>query len=130
MALFSNCAQLENKADRRNDDGTYMPCGSAPSPERPNYSPPNPGRFSHKHNISSNLKRINARFGLHSYIVRRSGMKKILDFIKNKSYFMHLDQDIFIVPNIILYTTSTDIVSNMHNSTSDSQNAWDLIRKY
>jgi GR25 family glycosyltransferase involved in LPS biosynthesis len=120
---------LYTDIDRRNDDGTYMPCYSAPYPARPNYSPPNPERFAQRQSISANLRRIGARFGLHSYIVRRSGMEKILNFIKSKSYFMHLDQDIFIVPNIILYTTASDIVSNMRESPSDSANAWDLRQK-
>jgi GR25 family glycosyltransferase involved in LPS biosynthesis len=110
---------LYTDIDRRNDDGTYHTCGVAPNPGRPNYSPPNPGRFSHISYVGENFRRIGARFGTHSYIVSQNGIKKILNFVKSHNLFLHYDQDIFIVPDISLYTVRDDIVTNLKHSPSD-----------
>jgi len=113
--------------DRRNKDGTYMSCGSAPSPCRPNYTPSSNRRFAHKSLINSHFRQIGARFGTHSMIVRRGGMKKILDFIKPRGVFLNIDQDIFLTEGIKMFALTEDIVSNAFDSRSDAQSSWDLL---
>ncbi len=112
--------------DRRNNDGTYMTCGCAPSPGRPNYTPK--GRnFALVRPVGKHFKQIGSRFGTHSMIVRRSGMKKILDFIKSRGIFLNIDQEVFLTEGIQLYATTEDIVSNAFDTISDAESSWDLL---
>jgi GR25 family glycosyltransferase involved in LPS biosynthesis len=111
--------------DRRNQDGTYMTC--RPSGKyRPNYSPPNKKLFSLDKRISPHFRRIGERCGTHSMIVRRNGMKKILDFMKELNIFLPIDHEISYVGGIRMYSPCENIVSNALDVYSDILNAWDL----
>jgi GR25 family glycosyltransferase involved in LPS biosynthesis len=104
--------------DFRNGDGHYVPCtGYAP---RPNFTPTDPSKFARRENISSDFTRIGARFGAHSMIVRRSGMKKILDFIHQYSIFLPYDMDFVLPPDIKLYCLTYDVVSQLSRAISDN----------
>lgn len=60
--------------DTKNAQGNYVPCLSfAP---RPNFSPTNPTRFSQRVNVGPYFKKIGARYGAYSMIIRRSGIEK------------------------------------------------------
>lgn len=101
--------------------GNYVPCTShAP---RPNFRPSNPGRFAVNMNIGKDFKRIGNRFGAHSMIVRRSGMKKILDFIKTYNLFLPYDMDYTMPNDIKCYSLRYDVVSNFPGAISDNGGA-------
>jgi len=119
---------LFTDSDRRNGDGTHLACGCAPSPGRPNYSPKGTN-FALVRPVGPHLKQIGSRFGTHSMIVRRSGMKKILNFIKPRGIFLQIDQDVFLTEGICLYAVTEDIVSNALDAGSDTYNAWDLLNE-
>ncbi|KPK32765.1 MAG: hypothetical protein AMS24_03195 [Chlamydiae bacterium SM23_39] len=57
---------------------------------RPNFSPFNPKIFKNRKNISKDFRQIGARYGSYSYIINRSGMKKILDFFKKYKILMKM----------------------------------------
>ena len=104
--------------DTKNDRGGYVPCyGFA---WRPNYSPPNPERFYQRADVGGDFRRIGARFGAYSMIVQRSGMKKILDFIKQYQIFLPYDMDFILPPDIRLYSLTYDVVSTQPNAPSDN----------
>lgn len=104
--------------DYRNAEGNYIPCtGYAP---RPNYEPSNPSIFAKRKNISPDFTRIGARFGAHSMIIRRSGMKKILDFIQQYSIFLPYDMDFVLPSGIKLYCLTYDVVSQLPRAISDN----------
>ena len=65
---------------KKNRNGEYVPCSSYA--KRPNFSPMNSKRFKRKKNIDKDFKKIGARYGAYSFIIRRSGIKKILNFVK------------------------------------------------
>ena len=56
-------------------------------------------------------------------IVRRSGMKKILDFLKTYKIFLPFDMEFVQPDNIITYTLGYDVVSTKPNSPSDNGGA-------
>jgi GR25 family glycosyltransferase involved in LPS biosynthesis len=70
--------------------------------------------------VSPNFIRIGARWGAHSMIVRRSGMKKLLQFFKAHQIFFPYDMDFIFPIGIKLYTVIEDVVSNLPTASSDN----------
>ncbi len=104
--------------DTKNTRGEYVP--SYGFAWRPNFYPENPNQYSQRVDVSPNIKKIGSRFGAYSMIVRRSGMKKILDFLKQYHIFLPYDID-FVFPNgIQLYSARFDIVSTQPGAPSDN----------
>ena len=75
--------------------------------------------FSFKVDVSSDFRKIANRYGTHSMIIRRSGMKKILQFFKAHQIFAPYDMDLIYVPGINLFTVSDDVVGNLPHAISD-----------
>ncbi len=104
--------------DTKNRDGQYIPCSAFAW--RPNFAPDNPYKFAERKEISPNFRKIGARYGAYSMIVRRSGMKKILDFYKKYQVFLPFDMDYTLVPNIQFFTVTNDVVSTQIHALSDN----------
>ncbi len=71
-------------------------------------------------NIQGDIVKIGMRFGATSMIVRRSGMKKILDYYKKYKVYFPYDIEYFLVPGINLYALNRDIVTNIVGAESDN----------
>jgi GR25 family glycosyltransferase involved in LPS biosynthesis len=104
--------------DTINGEGNYVPCTAFAW--RPNFIPANPFKFAHRQDVGSDFRRIGARYGAYSMIVRRSGMKKLLDFFKNYSIFLPFDMDFTLPNNIALYTVLKDVVTTQPGAPSDN----------
>jgi GR25 family glycosyltransferase involved in LPS biosynthesis len=63
-----------------NNTGKYVPCLS--HARRPNFSPSHPERFAKRTEINKDFRKVGARYGMYSVIIRRSGIKKILNFTR------------------------------------------------
>ncbi|HSW87046.1 MAG TPA: glycosyltransferase family 25 protein [Rhabdochlamydiaceae bacterium] len=70
--------------------------------------------------IHGDIVKIGMRFGSASMVVRRSGMKKILDYFKTFKIYFPYDIDYFFVPGINLYAMNRDIVTNIAGGESDN----------
>lgn len=70
--------------------------------------------------INADFWKIGARWGAHSMILRRSGIKKLLQFFYAHSIFLPYDMDYILPPGIKLYTVTNDVVSNSPNAVSDN----------
>jgi GR25 family glycosyltransferase involved in LPS biosynthesis len=104
--------------DTKGQDGQYVPCLSyAP---RPNYTPQNPSRFSTRTDVNSVFKKIGARYGAYSMIVRRSGIRKILNFIKTYDIFLPYDMEFYLPNDINMYSLKYDVVSTLPKALSDN----------
>jgi GR25 family glycosyltransferase involved in LPS biosynthesis len=104
--------------DTKNQEGEYVPChGFA---WRPNYIPANPNRFYEKQNVSATFRKIGARFGSYSMIIRKSGIKKILSFLKNYQLFLPYDMEYNLPNGIRMYTVIHDVVSTEPRALSDN----------
>lgn len=104
--------------DTKNNNGTYVPCyGYA---RKPNFEPKNPTRFHQKTRISEDFTQVGARYGAYSMIIKRSGMKKILDFIKTYKIFLPYDMEFYLCNNIKLYSLNYDLVSTKIKAKSDN----------
>jgi GR25 family glycosyltransferase involved in LPS biosynthesis len=114
----------------KNNAGEYVPCSSH-SP-RPNFTPMSKKIFTKrtpiykgakkKHHEKPTFYAIGARYGTYSMIIRRSGMKKILDFLKKYQLFLPIDLEIVQVPGIRLFTVQEDVVSTHIRAASDNGN--------
>jgi GR25 family glycosyltransferase involved in LPS biosynthesis len=106
--------------DFRNSQGKNERCiGWA---RRPNFRPLDPDKFKEPYLINTTFRRISARFGTHSMIIRRSGVKKILDFIKTYQPFNPIDLEINLPEDMRLFTVIRDVVANESSPDSDTIN--------
>jgi len=104
--------------DSKNRRGEANPCSGYAL--RPNFSPENPGRFAAKIDIDDDFRKIGARFGAYSMIIRRSGIEKIFNFINRYKVFLPYDLDFYLPNDINLYTLRYDVVSTIPNALSDN----------
>ncbi len=104
--------------DTKGQDGRYVPCSAYAW--MPNFTPPDPQRFAMKLDLSPDFRMIGARYGAYSMIVRRSGMKKILDFYKKYNIFLPYDMEYTLPPGISLINTREEIVSTQPQALSDN----------
>ncbi|MCP5492323.1 MAG: glycosyltransferase family 25 protein [Chlamydiales bacterium] len=102
----------------KNKDGQYVHCKSYAN--RPNFEPKNPNIFTLCKPLGRNFFKIGARYGAYSMIVRRSGMKKLLDFFDKHKVFLPFDMDFYLPQGIQLFTVSQDIVSTEPRALSDN----------
>jgi GR25 family glycosyltransferase involved in LPS biosynthesis len=103
--------------DTKNKQGEYVPCSGFAL--RPDFSPAFPNRCNERFAISLDFRIIHARYGAYSMIVRRSGMKKMLDFFKN-GMFLPYDMEYTLPDDINMYTVREDVVSTQPNAFSDN----------
>ena len=104
-----------------NATGQYIPCSSYA--EHPDFSPSRPSRFAKRTDISTQFRRIGARYGAYSYIVRRSGIKKIHRFIMQHKIFLPFDMEFYLPANMRIYTVRDAVVSTQRYALSDNGSA-------
>jgi len=104
--------------DTKGRNGKHVAClGHA---WRPNLPSIDLGRFAKRQDVGANFKKIGARYGAYSMIVRRSGMKKILDFFKDRSLFLPFDMEFPFPAQIKLFNLKRDVVSTLPLALSDN----------
>lgn len=103
--------------DTKNKQGNYVPCLAFAL--RPNFHPAKPEKFYERVDISPDFRKIGARYGAYSMIVRRSGMRKMLDFTK-KGIFLPYDMEYTLPDDIRMFTVKEDIVSTQPDALSDN----------
>ena len=104
--------------DTRSNNGEYVPAaGMAP---RPNFTPKSTDQYYVRKEVSEDFIQIGARFGAYSMIIRRSGIEKILNFIKAHKIFLPYDLDYYLPEGIKIYTTKNGIVRSLLNAPSDN----------
>lgn len=79
--------------------------------------------YTQRQNVTPDIMKIGLRFGSTSMIVRRTGMKKILDYFKTYKIYFPYDLDYCFVPDIKLYQCVRDIVTNIPGGVSDVSSA-------
>ncbi len=77
--------------------------------------------------LGQNFMKIGSRFHTHSMIVRRSGMKKILDFEKKHGIFLAYDCELSMIPDIKLFSLTSDLIGVVPFSMSASDTASNLF---
>lgn len=88
---------------------------------RPDLAPEGDARFSYRREAGANFVHIASRDRTHSMIIRRSGMKKLLDHFENNHLFLPIDHEIAFAPGIILYMLSYPVVTYNPSGDTDIQ---------
>ncbi len=108
--------------DYRSSSGGYVVAYGAA--KRPDMDCSYEERYSEKYTvntvISDDFCKIGARFGTHSMVIRRSGIKKLLDFAEAHQIYLPYDLDNYLAPGINRYGLCYDLVTNMLHSLSDN----------
>lgn len=102
----------------KNHDGTYIPCTAYA--RRPNFEPVNPERFNQTTVINNNFKKDGARYGAYSMIINRTGIKKLLRFLRHHKVFLPYDLEYYLPNDIQLYSMRYDVVSTLPQALSDN----------
>jgi len=77
--------------------------------------------FTERNRISKDFIQIGSRGRMHSFIIRRSGMKKLLDYIENYHLYQPIDHEIAFASNMRLFMTAYPIVTYSNKFTTDIQ---------
>jgi GR25 family glycosyltransferase involved in LPS biosynthesis len=89
--------------------------------KRPDYSIFDSGNnFAENVQVGNHFRKVGARYGATSMIIRRCGIKKLLQFFHAHCIFLPYDLDFIYPRNIKLFTVLEDIVSNLPNALSDN----------
>jgi len=104
--------------DTKNKRGEYVPCRGYAL--KPDFDPKHATRFSKVLDVSRDFRRIGARYGAYSMIIRRQGMKKILNFINEHKIFLPYDMEFYLPDDIVMYSVKEDVVSTFIDAHSDN----------
>jgi GR25 family glycosyltransferase involved in LPS biosynthesis len=113
--------------DTKGQDGKYVACTSYAW--RPDMPAIDLKRFSKKQKISSDFTKVGARYGAYSMIVRRSGMRKILNFFATRQVFLPFDMEFTLPEQSRLFSLTKDVVSTQPRASSDNGSPGYLNRK-
>ncbi len=107
--------------DYRSGVGKYVPAYGAA--KRPDMDCSASERYSDKYTqtveINEHFRKVAARFGTASMIIRRSGIIKLLEFSKNRNIYLPYDLENYLPEGIRRYGLTFDLVTNMLNALSD-----------
>lgn len=105
--------------DYRNRNGYTRSLGLDPRPNQQLYPLKYYLRRDYCH---KDIMRIRSRYGTHSMILTRKGIKKILDYYKSRPIWSPIDVDIHYIPGLCQYSSRRDIISNIIGAISDTVN--------
>jgi GR25 family glycosyltransferase involved in LPS biosynthesis len=103
--------------DFRGPNGEYIPAHGAA--RRPDISRVPYKDFSFRAKVSPKFHRISARYGTASMIIRRSGMRKLLQYYKTHQIYLPYDMDLIYANGIQLFCLEEDVVTNLAKAISD-----------
>lgn len=105
--------------DTKDADGIHICCRAFAT--RPNVPIPPFSTFIDKfHAIGEGFYRTGMRYGAYSMIIRRSAMKKILNYYKTYGIFLPYDMDYWLCPDLKMYHFERDLVSHRAGAHSDN----------
>jgi len=110
---------LFTDTDTKDHNGNHVPCRAIAA--RPNVQiAPLASFLECFYPVSIDFSRIGMRYGAYSMIVRRSGMEKILSYFKTYGIFIPYDMDIWLNPNLKMYSLNKDLISHKAGSPTDN----------
>jgi GR25 family glycosyltransferase involved in LPS biosynthesis len=118
-ALVPDWDILFTDTDTKDRAGNHVACRAIAA--RPNFSiPPLSSYLQYFYPVSEEFSRIGMRYGAYSMIVRRSGIKKILQHFKTYGIFIPYDMDIWLNQELKMYCVNKDIVSHRAGAPTDN----------
>ncbi|HEY2809972.1 MAG TPA: glycosyltransferase family 25 protein [Rhabdochlamydiaceae bacterium] len=118
--LAPNWDVLFTDNETKGSDGNRVYCGGIRP--RPNFPYQSLSHYCQRFYVNEDIIKLGLRFGSYSMIVRRSGMKKLLDYFKTYKIFFPYDMEYFFPEGINLYSCIRDIVTTIAGGISDNGN--------
>lgn len=87
---------------------------------RPNFRTQSLDYYHQRRSVNADIVKLGLRYGSHSMIIRRSGVKKLLDYFKAYKIFFPYDMEYYFPPGIAVYGCTRDIVTNIAGGESDN----------
>ena len=87
---------------------------------RPDVDTRNQKQYMIDNKIAKGIRQMGARFGTHSIIWTRSGIRKYLTHIEQHGMFLPIDMDIHLAADIHMYSVTSDIVTNRLEAVTDN----------
>jgi GR25 family glycosyltransferase involved in LPS biosynthesis len=110
---------LFTDTDTTDPKGVKVPCRALPT--RPNVFVPKLDVFMEKfYPIGDEFSRTGMRYGAYSMIVRRTGMKKILDYYRRAGVFIPYDMDFWLCSDLKMVCVNRDIVCHRKGALTDN----------
>lgn len=106
--------------ETKGSDGNRVICGGIRP--RPNFPYQSLAHYVNRTYVTEDIVKLGLRFGSYSMIIRRSGIKKLLDYFKTYKLFFPYDMDYFFPPDIKRYACTRDIVTTIAGGISDNGN--------
>ena len=106
--------------ETKGGDGRQVFCGGIRP--RPNFAYHGLSYYVERKQINADIIKLGLRFGAYSMVIRRSGIKKLLDYFKTYKLFFPYDMEYFFPPDIRLYACTRDIVTTIAGGISDNGN--------
>lgn len=116
---YDNWDILFTDRDMRRSDGSYNPCYWAA--RRPDITEGmKKNDYWTRTPVNKTFWKIGARYGAHSMIIRKSGIKKLLAHFKAHQIYLPYDLEFILPLGIQLYAVEEDIVTNLPKALSDN----------
>jgi len=106
--------------ETKNGDGNHVHCGGIRP--RPNFPYQPLAYYANRNYLHPDIVKMGLRFGAYSMILRRSGIKKLLDYFKTYKLFFPYDMEYYFPPDIKLFSCTRDIVTTIAGGISDNGN--------
>lgn len=103
--------------DYRNRNGYTRSLGLDPRPGQKLHSLKH---YTTRDYCHKDIMRIRSRYGSHSLIISKNGIKKILDYFISRPIWTAIDIEIHYIPGIRQYSSRRNIVSNIIGAISDN----------
>lgn len=118
--LVPNWDVFFSDPETKGSDGKPVYCGGIRP--RPNFPYQSLEYYRQRQAVNGDIVKLGLRFGAYSMIVRRSGMKKILDHFKTYKLYFPYDIEYIFPTDIKLYSCTRDIVTTTAGGISDNGN--------
>lgn len=117
--LFPDWDILFTDIDTKDKHNRRIPCRAVAA--RPNFAIETLNFYLKRfYPLNNDLQGVGMRYGAYSMIVRRSGMKKILDHFKMYGIFLPYDMDYWLIHDLNLFSVTKDIVSTRVGAPTDN----------
>lgn len=103
--------------------------GDLSSYRRPDINLSDRARFAKRTILNEDFIKIGSRYRTHSMVIRRTGMKKILDFAKDYHIFMPYDDELAIIPGIQLFSLRYNLVTFFPSLSDTAHNLRNYYKK-
>jgi len=81
-----------------------------------------------KTKINQVFSKIHCRYGSTAFVISNKGMKKVLEYFRSHWDNLPFDQILFKIPQLEIYGTNVDIITNRYSNTKENEDVFTNIK--